>query len=121
MMRERARRVLRCNKGATAIEFALVTPAFLALVLGGISVCVLLYSNVSLQDAVEQGARCYSLGTCADPTTYAHGLLPPGRRSDLCRYHPHMRHQVEGKLTLQTAAVLTNITVPLDAEACCFP
>ena len=39
---------------------------FLALVLGGLSVCVLLFSTVSLQDAAEQGARCFSVdtGTC---------------------------------------------------------
>ena len=45
-----------------AVEFALIVPPFLALVLGGLSVCVLyMFSNVSLQNAVEQGARCYSV------------------------------------------------------------
>ena len=51
MVRGRAHRFLACNQGATAVEFALVMPAFLALVLGGLSVSVLLYSNVSLEDA----------------------------------------------------------------------
>ena len=47
MTRGRAQRFLVGNRAAAALEFALVAPAFLALVLGGLSVCVLLYSTVS--------------------------------------------------------------------------
>lgn len=120
MMHGRTRKFLLSDRGATAVEFALVTPAFLALVLGGLSVCVLMYSNVSLQNAVEHGARCYSLGTCAAPATYAQSFYYGVGAPTFTPTTPACGHQVEGTLTLQIAAVLTNITVPLDAKAC-FP
>ena len=126
MTRGRARGFLVCDQGATAVEFALVMPAFLALVLGGLSVCVVLYSTVNLQDAVEQGARCYSVnsGTCSSPSTaqtYARAFYH--RRVGAPTFTastPACGHQVAATVTLQIAAVLTNVSVPLTASAC-FP
>ena len=125
MVRGRARRFLLCNQGATAVEFALVMPVFLALVLGGLSVSVLLYSNVSLQDAVEQGARCYSVdsGTCSSASaaqTYAQGFYHGVGPRPSPRPRRLVGHQVVGSVTLQIAAVLANLSVPLTASAC-FP
>jgi Flp pilus assembly protein TadG len=125
MMRERARRLFLCSRGAAAVEFALVMPAFLALVLGGLSVCVLMYSNVSLQDATERGARCFSVdtATCSSATaaqTFAQGFYYGVGAPTFTASTPACGHQVVGTLTLQIAAVLTNITVPLTASAC-FP
>ena len=120
-----AERFLHCVRGAAAVEFALVTPAFLAMVLGGLSVCVLLYSGVSLQDAAEQGARCFSVnsGTCNSASTtqtyaksFYHGVGAPTFTAST----PTCGHQVAASVTLQIAAVLTNISVPLNASAC-FP
>lgn len=121
----RTRRFLVCNQGATAVEFALVMPAFLALVLGGLSVCVLLYSTVNLQDAVEQGARCYSVnsGTCSSASaaqTYSQGLYYGVGAPTFTASTPACGHQVAATVTLQIAAVLTNVSVPLTASAC-FP
>ena len=125
MTRGRARRFLVCDQGATAVEFALVMPAFLALVLGGLSVSVLLYSNVSLQDAAEQGARCYSVdsGTCSSASaaqTYAQGFYHGVGAPTFTASTPACGHQVVGSVTLQIAAVLANLSVPLTASAC-FP
>ena len=121
----RARRFLVCDRGATAVEFALVTPAFLALVLGGLSACVLMYSTVSLQDAAEQGARCFSVdtATCGGVSaaqTYAQGFYHGVGAPTFAASTPACGHQVTATLTLQLAAVLTNVTVPLTASAC-FP
>ena len=106
-MPERARRFLLCDHAATAVEFALVTPAFLALVLGGISVCVLLYSNVSLQDAAEQGARCYSVdsgicGSASAAQTYAQGFYHGVGAPTFTASTPACGHQVAATVTLQT-------------------
>src|SRR5271157_3201098 len=125
MMRERTRRFLVCNQGATAVEFALVMPAFLALVLGGLSVCVLLYSNVSLQDAVERGARCFSVdaGTCSSASaaeTYAQGFYNGVGVPTFAASTPVCGHQVVATVTLQIVAVLANLSIPLTASAC-FP
>jgi Flp pilus assembly protein TadG len=125
MLPERARRFLLCDHAATAVEFALVTPAFLALVLGGISVCVLLYSNVSLQDAAEKGARCYSVdsGTCGSASaaqTYAQGFYHGVGAPTFTASTPACGHQVAAAVTLQIAAVVANLSVPLSGSAC-FP
>lgn len=121
MIRKSARRPLLCDRGTTAVEFALVTPAFLALVLGGLSVCVVLFSNVSLQDAAEQGARCFSIDTetCGsvsaaqtDAQGYCHGV--PTFTASM----PAWDHQVVAAVTLQIAAVLATFNVPPSA---CFP
>lgn len=52
---------LRDICGATAVEFALTAPAFLALVGGVIEVGLLLFAQVALQHGVEAGARCASV------------------------------------------------------------
>jgi len=120
-----AERFLHCVRGAAAVEFALVMPAFLAMVLGGLSVCVLLYSSVSLQDAAEQGARCFSVnsGTCSSASTtqtYAKSFYYGVGAPTFTASTPTCGHQVAASVTLQIAAVLTNISVPLTASAC-FP
>jgi Flp pilus assembly protein TadG len=125
MTRGRARRFLACDQGATAVEFALVAPAFLALVLGGLSLCVLLYSNVSLQDAAEQGARCFSVdtstcGSASAAQTYAKGFYYGVGAPTFTASTPACGHQVAATVTLELAAVLTNLSVPLTASAC-FP
>ena len=114
-----------CDRGTTAVEFALVMPAFLALVLGGLSVCVLMYSNGNLQDAVEHGARCYSVdtGTCGSAAavqTYAQGFYHGAGTPTFTASTPACGHQVIGSVTLELAGVVTNISVPLSASAC-FP
>lgn len=111
--------------GAAAVEFAFVMPAFLALVIGAITGSILLYSNVSLQKAVEAGARCFSVssGQCGNVTaaqTYAqsqyHGVMSPVFTAST----PSCGHQVVGTVTLEIEAVVINLTLPLSATAC-FP
>ena len=73
-----------------------MTPAFLALVLGGLSACVLLYSTVSLQDAAEQGGamlfrRHEHVRQRFGRPNLCPRLLPRHRRPDLRRLHPRMR------------------------------
>jgi Flp pilus assembly protein TadG len=65
-------RSLYCNRQATtAVEFAIVAPVFIALLVGTLSLCVGLFLIGSLHFAVEDGARCASVKTtiCSDATT----------------------------------------------------
>lgn len=112
-------------EGTAAVEFAFVMPAFLALIVGAISASILLYSNVSLQKAVEAGARCFSVNAsqCGDSSaaqSYAqsqyHGVSSPIFTAST----PACGHQVVGTVTLGIEAVVTNLTLPLSATAC-FP
>lgn len=53
--------LIRRREGAVAAEFALVLPAFLALTLGSLGVCTVMYGMAALHYAVEEGARCASV------------------------------------------------------------
>lgn len=77
---------LRDSRGAAAIEFALIAPIFIALVLGIMAVGMLLLTQFSLQHGAEMAARCASInkntcGTTSAIQTYAaqqtFGLNPP--------------------------------------------
>ena len=54
---------VRDDSAATALEFALVGPVLLTLVVGLIYACLLLFSLASMQYAVQEGARCASVKT----------------------------------------------------------
>ena len=80
------RQFLADRRGVTAVEFALLAPAFL-LILGGISdVGLMTWTQLGIEHAVQSGARCASLGnsTCANAalianyaSTQAYGLGLP--------------------------------------------
>jgi Flp pilus assembly protein TadG len=116
------RKFATCSEGAAAVEFAFVMPAFFALVIGTVGACILLYSNVSLQNAVEEAARYYSVNNASQSAaqTYAqsqyHGINSPTFTATT----PACGHQVAAAVTIQFEAVLTNVSLPLSATAC-FP
>lgn len=80
MSRGHGMRALGADKrGATAAEFALVVPVFLAMVFGSIELGRFMWIRNSLQTAVEAAARCSALNapqctTAADTQTYAAGF-----------------------------------------------
>jgi Flp pilus assembly protein TadG len=82
-----ARRGLASDaRGATLIEFALLLPLFIALVVGIMQVGHVLWIQTALQHAVEMAARCASVnatscGTVAQVQAYAatqaYGVILP--------------------------------------------
>jgi Flp pilus assembly protein TadG len=65
-------KALRLNdQGTTAVEFAIVAPVFIALLIGTLTLCVGLFLIGSLHYAVEEGARCASVKTtiCSNAAT----------------------------------------------------
>jgi Flp pilus assembly protein TadG len=115
----------KCNRGATAVEFGMVFPAMVALIVGGLYTGLLVYSAAGLHSAVEQAARCYSVNSaqCSTPAatqTYAgtqyYGINSPSfvATSATCG------HQVTGSVTIAFTAIVTSMSVPLSASAC-FP
>lgn len=112
-------------EGTAAVEFAFVMPAFLALVVGTITASILLYSNVSLQRAVEAGARCFSVnasqcGSALAAQSYAEGQYHGIDSPIFTASTPSCGHQVAGTVTIQIEAALTNFSLPLSATSC-FP
>jgi len=115
------------NAGATAVEFAMVFPAFISLIVGGVYTAQLLYEASSLRFAAEAAARGYSVNTtvCTSNTTtqtYALGkyLGPVYPAPTFTASTPACGHQVTGTATYQLNAGLKTFTVPLSATAC-FP
>lgn len=52
---------LRCSRGATIVEFALVAPVFLTLLIGVFDVSHTLYSSSILQGTMQQAGRDFTL------------------------------------------------------------
>jgi Flp pilus assembly protein TadG len=66
-VRNRLKSLCLNQQGTTAVEFAIVAPVFIALLVGTLALCVALFLVGSLHYAVEEGARCASVKTaCAN-------------------------------------------------------
>jgi Flp pilus assembly protein TadG len=116
---------INCPSGVTAVEFAIVAPMLFALIIGGLSTGLVVYSAAGLHDAVEQAARCYSVNSsqCSTATkaqTYAktayYGMNTPTFSASI----QPCGHQVSATVTVQLTAIVTDVSVPLSAQAC-FP
>ena len=59
------------NSGTTAVEFALVAPILILLIVGIFYLCAGLFVAGSMQYAVEEGARCASVKTLICPNASA--------------------------------------------------
>ena len=59
-------RLVRSNHGSTAIEFALIAPALLFVMMGGLEFGRLMWTRSALSYAAEAAARCAAVtpGTC---------------------------------------------------------
>ena len=77
-MRGRRRSFLACCRGATAVEFAIVAPLFLTMMVGVFELSRAMWIKASMQYAVEETSR-YALvnttKTAAELTTYAQTKL----------------------------------------------
>ena len=112
--------------GAAAIEFAVVGPVFLLLVIALIYGCFMLFGIASLHYAVEEGARCASVKTtvCSDsPTTvaYTQSVYYGPVMSPVFSYMtPACGHAVTGRASFDFNIGIADFTVPLSATSC-FP
>ncbi|MGA0604113.1 TadE/TadG family type IV pilus assembly protein [Caulobacter sp. KR2-114] len=126
---------LRDQSGASAAEFAIITPVFFALVFAVINFSIALYAYVTLHFATEDAARCYSLTTsCADANatqTYAAGryagpnISPVFVASNTGQCHQNTGgaydgHLVTGSGSMTLNLVLTSATISFSTQAC-FP
>ena len=120
------KRLRRSEDGATAVEFALYSTAFFAMLFGGIYASLLGFSAASLQTATEFAARCRAMAvTCTDATTtqaYAatkfHKVTTATptfvSTTDTCG------NKVTGSMSFNLYYVFGQRTVQL-ASAACFP
>jgi Flp pilus assembly protein TadG len=71
IVRKRLKSLHLDQQGTTAVEFAIIAPVFIALLIGTIALSIGLFLIGSLHFAVEDGARCASVKTtiCSDAAT----------------------------------------------------
>ena len=117
----------RDQQGTTAVEFGIVAPVFIALLVGTIGLCVALFLIGSLHFAVEDGARCASVKTtiCADgPTTIAYTqsryLGPSGVTPTFTYAAAACGNSVSASITYSVNVLFKTLVIPISATAC-FP
>jgi TadE-like protein len=115
------------ERGTTAIEFAIVGPVFILLVIGILYLCMCLSVVGSMHYAVEEGARCASVRTlvCKDTATTVaytqnHYFGPSALPTFTYNGAAACGHSVSGSINYVMNLGLRRITVPITANAC-FP
>ena len=113
------------ERGTTAVEFAIVGPLFIALVVGVLYLCMTLFLVGSLHYAVEEGARCASVRTtvCSDATTivsYAQSRYFGPSSPTFTYAAAACGNSVSGSINYVIELGLKQVTVPITATAC-FP
>ena len=124
------RRLAADQRGVAAIEFALLAPAFLMLLVGTMTMSILFFTTTSLHFAVEAAARCASVMStvCSNSVTttaYAAGkyygsTVKPvftcaGRA---CGGTASCGNKVTGTVTVTLDVGIASYSTPLRADAC---
>jgi Flp pilus assembly protein TadG len=123
--------LVSCVSGTTAVEFAMVLPAFLMLLLGIMSASVVVYTAASLHYAVEGVARCYSADSslystatqCVSATTtqsYAQTLYLGPSSPTFTASTASCGYQVNATLNVVLGTGMAQWNIPLSSTAC-FP
>lgn len=112
------------SSGNSAVEFALVLPAFLMLLVGGLYLALLGFALTNMRYAAEAGARCASVqtATCTNNTTTAAFALNRfgGSGATFTSSTATCGHLVSGTMTYRLNTGFTSINIPLSVRAC-FP
>lgn len=124
-MRHFYRKAWRDARGTTAVEFAIVSPVFIALVIGIIYMALCLFLVGSLHFAVEEGARCASVKTavCTDASTtvaYAQSHYFGPSSPTFSFTTAACGNSVSASINYVAQLGLTQFTIPVAATAC-FP
>jgi Flp pilus assembly protein TadG len=126
-MRELGLRLNTDERGTTAIEFAIVGPIFIFLIIGIAFLCMGMAVAGSMHYAVEEGARCASVRktVCSDEDTtitYTKShYFGPGSAPTFA-YNPAAAcgHSVTASINYVVDMGLKKVSVPITAAAC-FP
>ncbi len=113
------------DRGTTAVEFAMIAPVFILLLVGTVCLCITFFLVGSLHYAVEEGARCASVKTtvCTDASsivsyTQNHYFGPSAPNFTYAA--AACGSSVSASLSYVVNLGITRVTVPVRASAC-FP
>ena len=129
-MRNCLKDLRRDERGTTAVEFAIVAPVLIALLVGTLALCVGLFLVGSLHFAVQEGARCASVkAACqvngspdaAATVTYTQNHYFGPRVSPTFTYAAAAcGNSVSASITYSMNMGFRTFVVPISATAC-FP
>jgi Flp pilus assembly pilin Flp len=125
-MRNLLRSIHRNQEGTTAVEFAIIGPVFILLILGTIALCFALFLVGSLHFAVEDGARCASVKTtiCTDATStiaYTQSrYLGPNVSPTFTYASAACGNSVSAAISYRMDIGFRTFVIPISATAC-FP
>jgi Flp pilus assembly pilin Flp len=114
------------RSGTTAVEFAIIAPVFILLILGTVALCFALFLVGSLHFAVEDGARCASVKTtvCADATStiaYTQSrYLGPNVSPTFTYASAACGNSVSASISYSMDIGFKTFVIPISATAC-FP
>jgi Flp pilus assembly pilin Flp len=118
------------QQGTTAVEFAIVAPVFIALLIGTLALCVALFLIGSLHFAVEDAARCASVNAAcqvagipdaAATQTYAQNhYFGPSPSPSFPLTAALCGNSVSASISYSMNVGFKTFTVPILATAC-FP
>ena len=126
IVRSRLKALCCDRQGTTAVEFAIVAPVFIALVIGTMALCLGLFLVGSLHFAVEDGARCASVKTtiCSDAaSTVAYTqsrYFGPNLSPTFTYAAATCGNSVSASISYSMNVGFTTYTIPISATAC-FP
>ena len=116
--------LLRNKEGTTAVEFAIVSPVFIAMLFGVIGLCITLFLIACLHFAVEDGARCASVKTtiCVDAAstvnyTQSH-YMGPNVSPTFSYADAPCGKSVTGTISYSMNLGFQTFAVPISATAC---
>ena len=125
-MRNLLKSLCQNQQGTTAVEFAIVSPVFIAMLFGVIGMCITFFLIGSLHFAVEDGARCASVKTniCSDAaTTVAYTqsrYMGPNVSPTFSYADAACGKSVTGTISYSMDLGFRTFVVPISATAC-FP
>ena len=126
MVRNPLKALRHDEQGTTAVEFAIIAPVFIALLIGTMALCLALLLVGSLHFAVEDGARCASVKTtiCSDgPTTIAYTqsrYLGPNVSPTFTFAAAPCGNSVSASINYSMNVGFRTFVIPISATAC-FP
>lgn len=116
--------ILRDRRGSTAAEFALILGPLIALTLGAINLCLMIYTVSTLHFAVQDTARCLSVKktVCTNVATaqaYAASVYKgPGVAVTFTPAAEACGNRVTGTADFTFTTGLTSTVFPLSTTAC---
>jgi Flp pilus assembly protein TadG len=117
-------RFWREESGATAVEFGLVFPVLMMMMLGVLMFSMLGGAISGMHFAVEEAARCYAVNrtTCGDSgaaeTFAATRYLGPDVDATFAAASASCGYRVTGTATFELRLAVLTFNVPLSTSAC---